>query len=134
MKFVELNRPDIKDEHLTVALEALISAIQKRIEKHGRAMVASDHEALGIIEEEYNELKDAITANDRDNIMEELFDVAVSCVITVASVVAGAEVAGRENDYDAELAELRAKEQSAQVSNSLAVAGQRAANVLGLKD
>jgi predicted GTPase len=96
MKFVELARPDIKDEHLTVALEALIQAIQKRIEKHGRAMVASDHEGLGVITEEYIELVDAVRDNDRDAIVAELFDVAVSCVITVASVVAGAEIAGAE--------------------------------------
>lgn len=90
MKYVDLNRPDIKDEHLTVALEALLQAIQKRIDKHGRAMVASDHEGLGVITEEYIELVEAVKDNNRDAIIEELFDVAVSCVITVASVVAGA--------------------------------------------
>jgi NTP pyrophosphatase (non-canonical NTP hydrolase) len=96
MKFLDFERPELSDDHLRIALESIIQSVQKRIDKHGRGMVVSDHEALGVLEEEYHELTDAVTANDRDAIIEEWLDVAVTCIITVASVVAGAEQKARK--------------------------------------
>jgi hypothetical protein len=85
-------RRELTDEVLLKAIELLTHQVGKRIEKHGRGAFVSNHEALGVMTEEYHELVGAVTSNDPMRVAEEMMDVAVSGVIAVASMVAGAKV------------------------------------------
>jgi NTP pyrophosphatase (non-canonical NTP hydrolase) len=57
-----------------------------RLEAKGYGTFASTHEILGIIAEEYDELKDAIRKNDTEEIKQELLDIAVSCHFAIACI------------------------------------------------
>lgn len=85
-----VTRIELTDEQLLGALEAVTVGTARRLDKHGRGALASNHEAQGILKEEWDEFKRAVTANDNQNVAEELIDIAVACVIAVASMVAGA--------------------------------------------
>lgn len=62
-----------------------LGRLDKAIEKHGRGLCASNHEAVGLIEEELMELKQAIHDNDQKQIMLELADVAIAAFYGIAS-------------------------------------------------
>lgn len=82
-----MERHDVSDTILLKALEALTVNIARKIEKHGRGAYVGNHEALGIITEEYWELIEACKQNDPVDIANELMDVAVGAVFGVASMM-----------------------------------------------
>ena len=84
-------RVQLTDEQLLQAIEAVTHGVARRLTKHGRGAFASNHEAQGVLKEEWDEFKRAVTENDNQNVAEELIDIAVASVIAVASMVAGAE-------------------------------------------
>lgn len=59
---------------LTSSLLELQKRIIGSLNRYG--CYASTHEALGVLSEEMNELRDAIRANDMDSVQREAFDVA----------------------------------------------------------
>lgn len=76
------------DQDVLTALELLTHHIGKRLQKHGYGAFASNHEAYGILEEERDELLDALRSNDENNIASEFLDVGVTTVIAIASKIA----------------------------------------------
>lgn len=82
-----MKRNEVSDESLLAAIEAITVNTGKRIEKHGRGAFVSNHEALGVVVEEYHELVGAVTQNDPVDVASELTDVAVSCVFALASMI-----------------------------------------------
>jgi len=60
--------------------------VYDRLEEKGDGGYASSHEIYGIIKEEMNELLDAITENDADDIRSECIDIAVACIFGIASI------------------------------------------------
>lgn len=56
-----------------------------RIRQKGDGAYTGPHETFGIVHEEYRELDDAMRANDADKFRSELVDVAVACIIGMAS-------------------------------------------------
>lgn len=83
------NRRSITEDEVEKALTVFVKGLHARIKKHGNGSFASSHEILGIITEEYDELKDAVRANDRDAIIHELLDIAVPAVFAVACLKTG---------------------------------------------
>lgn len=61
----------------------------RRIKEKGPGAYAGPHECFGIIAEEYDELRDAMRANDGAQFRKELLDIAVACVIGMASMLPG---------------------------------------------
>jgi len=81
-----MTRRQVSQQEIDMAIEVLRSRLERKLLKHGYGAYASPHEVLGIIVEEHKELVDAVHANDRDNTIEELLDIAVGCVFGVASL------------------------------------------------
>ena len=66
---------------LTARMQALSFVISRMDQAHGRyGNIASSHEALGVITEEYYELIEAVRSNSLTNIANEALDVAAACV------------------------------------------------------
>ena len=58
---------------------------EARLKEKGDGAYAGPHECYGIIAEEFKELLDAVQANDSMAECEELIDIAVACIIGLAS-------------------------------------------------
>lgn len=54
----------------------------------GPGVFASNHEALGVVAEEYAELLTAIQSNDAGRVYGELLDIAVACLHGMATILA----------------------------------------------
>ena len=85
-----ITRIPVTVEHIQVALNIMTSAISRKIEKHGTGAYISVHEGLGFLTEEYHELVDA-ARRTHEEFTSECLDVAVVCLWTIASMVAGSE-------------------------------------------
>lgn len=59
--------------------------LQKRLDKHGRGCYASRHEAYGSIMEEVYEMSEAIRDDKSNAFFDELEDVAIGCMVGMAS-------------------------------------------------
>ena len=62
------------------------------MKEHGKLAHASKHESVGIIMEEVQEMLEAVRLDDAKPFVDEVIDVIVAGVWTLASVVAGSEV------------------------------------------
>lgn len=76
----------VEEEH--DATEDIHDALTRQFAKKGRHSCASIHEALGVIDEEHSELKEAVHLNDHNKVLEELKDIAVACAWAIASIKA----------------------------------------------
>ncbi len=81
-----MERPQVSDELILKALEALTVNVGRKIEEKGRGAFISSHETLGQVTEEYTELIGAVHNNDPVEIGQELMDIAVAAVFGVASM------------------------------------------------
>lgn len=84
-----MKRLEIKDVELEREISTVKSKLAKRMEVKGYGAYASRHEALGIIEEEMCELKEEVHGGANDEICEELQDIAVGCIVALASIKNG---------------------------------------------
>lgn len=87
-----LNRLEITDEQVLKALEIITLRTGDRMKQHGKLAHASKHESVGIIMEEVQEMLEAVRLDDTKPFIDEVVDVVVSGVWTLASVIAGSEV------------------------------------------
>lgn len=88
-----MNRPKLKDEAILTAISNLKIKIEIALRKKGNGCFASSHEILGVITEEYYELIEAVyncsklpDKEKKEWITGELLDIAVGCIIGVASI------------------------------------------------
>lgn len=86
-----MNRPPVSDKILLHTIENLTINIGQQIEEKGRGAFLSHHEMLGAITEEYSELIDAVRQNNPSDVISELFDVAVACAFSIASMLEAQE-------------------------------------------
>lgn len=82
-----MERKKLTNEAILKVLEILTQKVGQRIEKHGVWALASPAESLGVITEEYWELIEATKSNDPYRQADELFDIAVAAVVSIASMV-----------------------------------------------
>lgn len=64
----------------------ILEMLNKRLIEKGRGSYIGIHETLGIIAEEYDELKDAARTDDVEEFIRELKDIAVACWFGIASL------------------------------------------------
>jgi len=81
-----MKRPQIKESYIEEAFEQLRKELDERRAKHGDGLFISDHEILGKVAEEYDELKDAVRGNDRKHVQAELLDVAIGALFGYMSI------------------------------------------------
>lgn len=80
-----IKRPIINDTDIHDAIISIEDRLKEKIEKKGNLGFVSHHEALGVITEEYYELLKSVHKNKTHNYVEELMDVALSCIYGLAS-------------------------------------------------
>lgn len=81
-------RVEVEDTELTAAMALLAGNLTRRVREKGRGAFISDTEIRGAIDEEMDEVKEAMHDNDRNGTFEELMDLAVGCIFGVASLMA----------------------------------------------
>ncbi len=101
-----MNRPPVSQESLLKAMETVAERMGLKLEKHGNGAYVSHHEMLGIITEEYLELSTAIHDNDVIEVGNELHDIAVSAIFSIASLYEKEEKAAQK-ELEETLAEVK---------------------------
>lgn len=70
---------------LEVILTNLRGELDRRLDKHGPGIYASEHETYGILHEEVDEFLEAVRNGDHHECRDELFDVAVAALFGIVS-------------------------------------------------
>jgi NTP pyrophosphatase (non-canonical NTP hydrolase) len=78
-------RVQVKDAAFEDAMADVAKQLKRRVKEKGSGAYHSRHEAYGIIAEEFDELLVAMTKNDGNNFEDELQDIAVACIVALAS-------------------------------------------------
>jgi hypothetical protein len=81
----------LKKENVCSAISDVCGAFNRQLSKKGSQKLVSTHEILGIVAEEYHELIGAVTNNSTPDVKEELIDIAVACLLGVASIKEGVD-------------------------------------------
>ena len=79
-------RITVDKEVLRRAIEDVSDKLRWRLSQKGWEGYIGPHETLGIVAEEYDELKDAVRSNVEGDVEKELMDVAVGCIFGIASL------------------------------------------------
>ncbi len=80
-----MTRDKLETSQIEDAVLEVRRVVNVRIRQKGDGAYAGPHETFGIVHEEYRELDDAMRTNSWGNFREELADVAVACIIGMAS-------------------------------------------------
>ena len=83
------NRIDIPKRFWDLAIEDVEDMLQIRLKQKGFGALASTHEILGVVQEEVYELLLAVKDNNIQDVMKELEDIAVACIVGIASIKNG---------------------------------------------
>lgn len=81
----KIERPIVCAQEIDWAIGMMKQSLGDRLMKHGAGCYSGNHEMLGTITEEYDELIEAVRSNNNDAVGLELLDIAVACVFAVAS-------------------------------------------------
>lgn len=103
-----MERPQLSDVILLQAIESLTVGMGTRIENKGRGAFLSNHEMLGIVAEEYHELVEAVRQNDAVDVANELADIAVACLFSLASMLESeAQIKAAQAAIEAEVSAIQ---------------------------
>jgi len=80
------SRVEVIRDVVEASLSRLKEELFARLGEKGYGSFISEHETLGVITEEYDELIDAVRADDPAAVRKELMDIAVACVFGDASI------------------------------------------------
>lgn len=81
----------ITEAQLSEAIMLVGISLRQRIDQKGRDSFVNPNEMWGVTEVEVNGLREAVHSKVFSRIQEELLDVAVSCVLGIASLRAHGE-------------------------------------------
>ena len=73
-------RHEVGDINIEHGMTKLREKLNNRLQQYGRGIFVSRHEILGIIQEEMDELNDAVRDGTSNDISEELLDIAIAAV------------------------------------------------------
>ena len=83
-------RQQLSEEDLNNAANSVYAKTIMRAGQKGFGSMASNHEILGIIQQETSEYEDAVHKRHSDEEkIEELKDIAVACIFGIASIKTG---------------------------------------------
>lgn len=80
------SRVDLARAGIEKARRDVMEKLYRRLDQKGWGAYIGPHETLGILFEEWREVADAVQADDVAWLVEELKDLAVGCVIGIASL------------------------------------------------
>lgn len=81
-----MKRDLIEDKYMDAAIRQIEIWLKKRVIEKGRGTFSSSHEIRGVIDDEFDELKEAFNERDMNQIYWELRDIAVGCVFAMACI------------------------------------------------
>ena len=82
-----MNRVLVTEENINKAMDILKYHLERRLKEKGYGTFASTHEIYGIMQEEVDELKEAMRYNHPDEFMGELEDVGVVALFGIACII-----------------------------------------------
>jgi len=82
-------------KRLTEIHTKLLRTLHERLREKGTALFNGPHEIMGILEEEVREYKDAVHMNNNSDQMKEMYDIGVTVLWGITSMVAFQEEGGR---------------------------------------
>lgn len=85
------SRHQLTQEEFDHAIEAVTRKLEYRQKQKGMGTYASCHEALGVLEEEYDEYLDEVHDRNTEGQVKELIDIAVGCIWAIASINSGGQ-------------------------------------------
>lgn len=80
-------RVQVDQKLIDEVVEHMAAKLLNRLAQKGRGSIISAHETLGILEEEFYELKMAVHGKVQSDVIEELLDIAVGAVFGIASLM-----------------------------------------------
>ena len=89
MKEDTIKRKQIDLKLVEASINNLKDKIEFRLKEKGKGTLASKHEIVGIITEEYYEMIEATHLNNLFDFENELMDIAVGCIFGIACIKAG---------------------------------------------
>jgi len=84
-------RTQVTGRQVNDAFKIMHSKLNYRLKQKGNGIYVSSHETLGILEEEFLELKEAVKNNNFIEIEDELLDVAVGAIFGFISSQTGSQ-------------------------------------------
>lgn len=84
-----MTRPKITAREIDSAIKEMQAWMFKRLNEKGNGSFSSIHEIRGMIDEEFNELREAMHNKDQDAIAHELKDVIVGALFALACLRSG---------------------------------------------
>ena len=87
-----MKRKPIEDASIVSAMDEIWLALRRRLNEKGRGTFASRHEIMAIIDEEIDEVHDAVRMHgdvNHEQLAKELKDVAVGAIFGLACLRAG---------------------------------------------
>jgi len=82
-------RPQLDANDFNLTFTQLQKKMRDRLNEKGKGILISRHEMLGIIAEEYNELLRAVESGSLADVEDELVDIAVAGIVSLASLKTG---------------------------------------------
>jgi hypothetical protein len=87
-----MERKKLTLKSLTDTLNEINKKAEERLGEKGPGVFVSSHEMLGVIAEEHHELIHAVEGKKGpEPIYDELLDIAVACVVAMASIKTGGQ-------------------------------------------
>jgi len=80
-----MKRPEIDDNTVVETLDHFRQELMDQIRRKGRAGWVSSHETRGCVDEEVDEFKEAVHANDREQTKRELMHIMIAAFWGLAS-------------------------------------------------
>ncbi len=84
-----MNREQITSNNIERALNNISIHTNYTLQEKGKGTFSSIHEILGVLEEEYSEIKEAVHKNNYKAIELELLDLATTCQFAIACINSG---------------------------------------------
>ena len=82
-------RIELSDEIIDKAIDTIKDKFKEKLAQKGRHSLCSTHECLGIINEEHDELIEAVRSNRPESFEEEMTDIGVCVILSLASMYGG---------------------------------------------
>ena len=82
----KIKRQKLDPSLLIHVIDEVRNNLSNRLNQHGDGACVSPMETLGIVTEEYFEVVEAVKSNNNDEVYKELSDLAVSCLLGMASI------------------------------------------------
>lgn len=79
-------RHQLNKEEFEREIDTTKEKLFKRLDQKGYGISVSTHEIVGILEEEMREVWGALRENNNEELYQELLDVAVACLLGMASL------------------------------------------------